>query len=51
MDLEWLFRFHGYNGPERTYKYYQLFSVKEMEEEDTTDVCKERFRKTEEEYV
>ena len=28
VDLEWLFRSHGYDGPERTYKYYQLFSVK-----------------------
>ena len=32
VDLELLFRRHGCSGPEPTYKYFQLFSVKYKEE-------------------
>ena len=37
VDLEWLFHCHVCSGPERTYKYFQLVSVKYKED---TDLCK-----------
>ena len=34
VDFEWLFRCHGCSGQERTYKYFQLFSVKCKEKDE-----------------